>query len=191
MLWYLQLFLRNWILHGWSAKPDAHILLRTLASSSALPGSPRASSELTDTVHLLYSEISVCIVMEGWHLWKVCFRVRKIIHPPGISLLDGPILKSFEVVRANSLRFCLVYLDGLHVGNYPSKICNPFWTCFGTLEIWCWSSVLIGGTGLLSTDPISYSDIVWSENPLKMTIFCPKKDLMLKTWLTVTFFPGG
>ena len=103
------------------------------------------------------------------------FRVRVIIHPPGISLLDGPIQKPFEVVIVHSHWFCLVYLDGLHVGNYPSKICNPFWTCFGTLEIWCWSSVLIGGTGLLSTDPISYSDIVWSENPLKMTIFLSQK----------------
>ena len=63
------------------------------------------------------------------------FRVRGIIHPPGISLLDGPILKPFEVVIVHSHWFCLVYLDGLHVGNYPSKICNPFWTCFGTLEI--------------------------------------------------------
>ena len=54
------------------------------------------------------------------------FRVRGIIHPPGISLLDGPILKSFEVVIVHSLRFCLVYLDGLHVGNYPSKICHDF-----------------------------------------------------------------
>ena len=26
------------------------------------------------------------------------FRVRGIFHPPGISLLDGPILKSFKVV---------------------------------------------------------------------------------------------
>ena len=34
MLWYLQLFLRNWILPGWSAKPAAHIFLRALASSS-------------------------------------------------------------------------------------------------------------------------------------------------------------
>ena len=63
------------------------------------------------------------------------FRVRGIIHPPGISLLDGPILKPFEVVIVHSHWFCLVYLDGLHVGNYPSKICNPFWTCFGRLEM--------------------------------------------------------
>ena len=63
------------------------------------------------------------------------FRVREIIHPPPISLLDGPILKSFEVVIAISLWFCLVYLDGLHVGNYPSKSCHHFWTGFGTLEI--------------------------------------------------------
>ena len=55
-----------------------------------------------------------------------CFRVRVIIHPPGILLLDGPILKSFEVAIVHSLRFCLVYLDGLHVGNYPSKICHDF-----------------------------------------------------------------
>ena len=54
------------------------------------------------------------------------FRVRGIIHPPGISPLDGPILKSFEVVIVHCLRFCLVYLDGLHVGNYPSKICHDF-----------------------------------------------------------------
>ena len=64
-----------------------------------------------------------------------CFRVRGIIHPPPISVLDGPILKSFGVVIVHSLWFCLVYLDGLHVGNYPSKICHPFWTYFGTLEI--------------------------------------------------------
>ena len=63
------------------------------------------------------------------------FRVRGIIHPPGISLLDGPILKPFEVVIVHSHWFCLVYLDGLHVGNYPSKICHPFWTYFGTLDI--------------------------------------------------------
>ena len=63
------------------------------------------------------------------------FRVRGIIHPPGISLIDGPSLKPFAVATVNSLRFCLVYLDGLHVGNYPSKICHPFWTYFGTLEI--------------------------------------------------------
>ena len=56
------------------------------------------------------------------------FRVRGIIHPPGISLLDGPILKPFEVVIVHSLWFCLVYLDGLHVGNYPSKICHDFYT---------------------------------------------------------------
>ena len=54
------------------------------------------------------------------------FRVRGIIHPPGISLLDGPILKPFEVVIVHSHWFCLVYLDGLHVGNYPSKICHDF-----------------------------------------------------------------
>ena len=64
-----------------------------------------------------------------------CFRVRGIFDPPPISALDGPILKPFEVVIVHSLRFCLVYLDGLHVGNYPSKICHPFWTYFGTLEI--------------------------------------------------------
>ena len=60
------------------------------------------------------------------------FRVRGIIHPPGISLLDGPILKPFEVVTVNSPGFCLVYLDGLCVGNYPSKICQDFWTGFRT-----------------------------------------------------------
>ena len=58
------------------------------------------------------------------------FRVRVIIHPPGISLLDGPILKPFEVVIDHSHWFCFVYLDGLHVGNYPSKICHDFWTVF-------------------------------------------------------------
>merc|ERR1712015_517624 len=63
------------------------------------------------------------------------FRVRGIIHPPGISLTNGPILKPFEVVILHSPGFCLVYLDGLHVGNYPSKICHNFWTYFGTLEI--------------------------------------------------------
>ena len=63
-----------------------------------------------------------------------CFRVCGIIHPPGISLLDGPILKPFEVVIVHSHWFCLVYLDGLHVGNYPSKICHDFWTDFRTLR---------------------------------------------------------
>ena len=64
-----------------------------------------------------------------------CFRVREIIDPPPISVLDGPIPKSFEVVIVHSHWFCLVYLDGLHVGNYRYKICHPFWTYFGTLEI--------------------------------------------------------
>ena len=54
------------------------------------------------------------------------FRVRGIIHPPGISLTNGPILKPFEVVIVHSPGFCLVYLDGLHVGNYPSKTCHDF-----------------------------------------------------------------
>ena len=62
------------------------------------------------------------------------FRVRGIIHPPGISLTNGPILKPFEVVIVHSPGFCLVYLDGLHVGNYPSKICHNFWTDFRTLR---------------------------------------------------------
>ena len=61
-----------------------------------------------------------------------CFRVRVIIHHPGISLTNGPILKPFEVVIVHSPRFCLVYLDGLCVGNYPSEICHHFWTDFGT-----------------------------------------------------------
>ena len=34
-----------------------------------------------------------------------------------ISGMGGPILKPFEVVIVHSLRFCLVYLDCLHVGN--------------------------------------------------------------------------
>ena len=54
------------------------------------------------------------------------FRVCGIIQPPGISLTNGPILKPFEVVIVHSPGFCLVYLDGLHVGNYPSKICHDF-----------------------------------------------------------------
>ena len=57
-----------------------------------------------------------------------------IFDPPPISVLDGPILKSFGVVIAISLRFCLVYLDGLYVGNYPSKICHDFWTDFRPLR---------------------------------------------------------
>ena len=64
-----------------------------------------------------------------------CFRVREIIDPPPISVLDRPILKSFGVVIVHSHWFCLVYLDGLHVGNYPSKSFHHFWTGFGTLEI--------------------------------------------------------
>ena len=55
-----------------------------------------------------------------------CFRVRVKIHPPGISVVDDLILKSFGVVIATTGRFRFVYLDGLHVGNYPSKICHEF-----------------------------------------------------------------
>ena len=36
------------------------------------------------------------------------FRVRGIIHPPGISLLDGPILNPFEVVIVQSREKVLV-----------------------------------------------------------------------------------
>ena len=83
-----------------------------------------------------------------------CFRVRGIFDPPPISALDGPILKPFGVVIAISLRFCLVYLDGLHVGNYPSKICHHYWTDFGTLEI-SQSDTEALYARLLSTGPIS------------------------------------
>ena len=62
------------------------------------------------------------------HSYTGLFRVRGKIQHPNISLIDGPILKPFEVVIDHSLRFCFVYLDGLHVSNYPSKICHPFWT---------------------------------------------------------------
>ena len=95
-----------------------------------------------------------------WYLSSVyvvhtgCFRVRGIFDPPPISALDGPILKPFEVVIVHSLRFCLVYLDGLHVGNYPSKICHHYWTDFGTLEI-SQSATEALYARLLSTGPIS------------------------------------
>ena len=59
------------------------------------------------------------------------FRVRGKIQHPNIFLIDGPILKPFEVVIDHSHWFCFVYLDGLHVGNYPSIICHEVWTEFG------------------------------------------------------------
>ena len=63
-----------------------------------------------------------------------CFRVRVKIHLPPISVVDDLILKSFGVVIATTGRFCFVYLDGLHVGNYPSKTCRDFWTDFRPLR---------------------------------------------------------
>ena len=66
-------------------------------------------------------------------------------------------MKPFEVVIVHSPRFCLVYLDGLHVGNYPSKIRHHYWTDFGTLEI-SQSATEALYARLLSTGPISYSD---------------------------------
>ena len=56
------------------------------------------------------------------------FRVRVNFDTPLISVVDGPILKSFEVVRANAGRFDLVYNN---VGNYPLKIWDNLWTNFG------------------------------------------------------------
>ena len=50
-----------------------------------------------------------------------CFRVRGLFDTPLISVVDGPILKSFEVVRANTGKFDLVYKNASQVGNYPSK----------------------------------------------------------------------
>ena len=79
-----------------------------------------------------FSKLEISVLTNTARIPTGLFRVRGIIHPPGISLLDGPILKPFEVVIVNIFRFSLVYLDGLHVGNYPSKSCHHFWTGFGT-----------------------------------------------------------
>ena len=60
----------------------------------------------------------------GFHSWLAptgCLRVRGLFDTPLISVVDGPILKSFEVVRANTGRFDLVYKNASQVGNYPSK----------------------------------------------------------------------
>ena len=71
--------------------------------------------------------ISITTVENGYCEYPTgLFRVRGKIQHPNISVIDGPILKPLEVVIDHSLRFCLVYLDGLDVGNYPSKICMTF-----------------------------------------------------------------
>ena len=50
------------------------------------------------------------------------FRVSELFDTPLISVVEGPILKSFEVVRASTGRFDLVYNNASQVGVYPIKI---------------------------------------------------------------------
>ena len=47
------------------------------------------------------------------------FRVCSTFDTPLISVVDGPILKYFEVVRAITSRFDLAYNNASQVGNYP------------------------------------------------------------------------
>ena len=54
---------------------------------------------------------------EGGTCSTGCLGVRGIFDTPLISVVDGPILKSFEVVRANTGRFDLVYRNASQVGN--------------------------------------------------------------------------
>ena len=125
-----------------------------------------------------------------------CFRVRYKFHPPPISVLDGPILKSFGVVIAISLRFCLVYLDGLYVGNYPSKICHDFWAYFtiwrNLPEIWHWSSVLRGGNSgsiaLYRPYWLQWHQLEWQSAYTDRFFWSQKGSYAEKHWLTVTLF---
>ena len=50
------------------------------------------------------------------------FRVCGLFDTPLISVVEGPILKSFEVVTANTGRFYLVYNNASQMGIYPIKI---------------------------------------------------------------------
>ena len=115
--------------------------------SGLLIGVPSTSRVQIEDVDYLLKVAKVIVETERTS-YIGCFRVRDIIHPPPISVLDAPIMKPFEVVIVHSPRFCLVYLDGLHVGNYPSKICHDFWIDFGPFgffpEIRHLSSVLSG-----------------------------------------------
>ena len=63
------------------------------------------------------------------------FRVRGNFDTPLKSVVDGPILKSFEVGIAITGGFDLVYNNASQVGNYPLKIWHNFWTNFETNEI--------------------------------------------------------
>ena len=63
------------------------------------------------------------------------FRVRGNFDTPLNSVVDGPILKSFEVVIAITGGFDLVYNNASQVGNYLLKIWFNFWTFFATNEI--------------------------------------------------------
>ena len=62
------------------------------------------------------------------------FRVRGNFDTPLNSVVDGPILKSFEVGIANTGWFDLVYNNASQVGNYHLKIWHNFWTNFETNE---------------------------------------------------------
>ena len=63
------------------------------------------------------------------------FRVRGNFDTPLNSVVDGPILKYFEVVIAITGGFDLVYNNASQVGNYLLKIWFNFWTFFATNEI--------------------------------------------------------
>ena len=117
------------------------------------------------------------------------FRVSELFDTPLISVVEGPILKSFEVVIAISLWFCLVYLDGLYVANYLSKICHDFWADFTTWrnlpEICHWSSVLSGGNSgsiaLYRPYWLQWHQLEWQSAYID-SFLVPKRILCWKSW---------
>ena len=89
----------------------------------------RGQTFLANSVNVGCSELAKKVFPTG------LFRVRGNFDTPLNSVVDGPILKSYEVVIAITGGFDLVYNNASQVGNYLLKIWLNFLTNLGTNEM--------------------------------------------------------